>query len=386
MKNEDQPSVKRRKYEEIAPSSNLIDEVDSQSISADTNTALPKQRSWNLTAVLGEEYKACVGALKLVESVACVLVDKKYASAVLKFLHENYPLTGLQHVKRMRKVTTQSGSYLQVLVFLAAQHTHEVELVRSCLNDHKDPLVDLDAFKMVKSYLSTVEIVQVPSAVPLTREQFNLGKQYWPISFHENKSITQLMDCSLFTEADDQVIECHMGTAIQTAKSTNNLQPVENIGVVVVDSNTNTIIATAFDLRNIPCEITTGVNVAHPLNHAVMIAIDLVARSQGGGCYTYNNLLREKPGEGLYFKSVSSKNTEKDKTSYICTDLTLYVTREPCVMCCMALLHSRIKRVFYGVACQGGGFGSAYKLNTMKELNHRFEVFKGVLENECANL
>uniref|UniRef100_H2XV35 CMP/dCMP-type deaminase domain-containing protein n=1 Tax=Ciona intestinalis TaxID=7719 RepID=H2XV35_CIOIN len=355
----------------------------SQSNSDDTKTVLPKQRSWNLTAVLGDEYKPCVGALKLVDSVACVLVDKKHASAVLKFLHENYPFTGLQHVKRMRKVTTQSGCYLQVLVFVSARHAHEVELVKSCIHDNKNPLLDLDAFKMVKSYLSKVEIVQVPSAIPLTREQFNLGKQYWPISFHENKSITQLVDCSLFTEADYRVIECHMETAIQTAKSANNLQPAENVGVVVVDSKTNTVIATTFDLRNIPCEITTGVNVAHPLNHAVMVAIDLVAHTQGGGCYTYSNLLKEKPGEGLYFELLSSKNTEKDKSSYICTDLTLYVTREPCVMCCMALLHSRIKRVFYGVECQRGGFGSAYKLNAMKELNHRFVVFKGVLENKC---
>uniref|UniRef100_A0A0E9QH78 CMP/dCMP-type deaminase domain-containing protein n=1 Tax=Anguilla anguilla TaxID=7936 RepID=A0A0E9QH78_ANGAN len=55
-------------------------------------------------------------------------------------------------------------------------------------------------------------------------------------------------------------------------------------------------------------------------------------------------------------------------------------------MCAMALVHSRIGRVFYGVASEDGALGTKYEIHTQKDLNHHFEVFKGVLEQECEEL
>ena len=52
----------------------------------------------------------------------------------------------------------------------------------------------------------------------------------------------------------------------------------------------------------------------------------------------------------------------------------------------MALLHSRIQRVFYGCSTTGGALGSKYKLHVMKALNHHFEVYKGLLKDECDKL
>ena len=42
----------------------------------------------------------------------------------------------------------------------------------------------------------------------------------------------------------------------------------------------------------------------------------------------------------------------------------------------MALLHSRIRRVFYGSSNQlSGGLGTKFKIHVQTELNHHFEVF-----------
>ena len=50
----------------------------------------------------------------------------------------------------------------------------------------------------------------------------------------------------------------------------------------------------------------------------------------------------------------------------------------------MALVHSRIRRVFYGCTDSvTGALGSSYKVHTQVGLNHHFEVFRGVLEEEC---
>src|SRR5713226_9317004 len=66
-------------------------------------------------------------------------------------------------------------------------------------------------------------------------------------------------------------------------------------------------------------------------------------------------------------------------------DCDLYVTKEPCVMCAGALVHVRIQRVVFGCADpKSGAAGSVMNLLQMPALNHRCEITRGVLQNECA--
>lgn len=52
----------------------------------------------------------------------------------------------------------------------------------------------------------------------------------------------------------------------------------------------------------------------------------------------------------------------------------------------MALVHSRIRRVFYGCKMPYGALGSHCKLHLQNGLNHHFEVWNGLFENECLKL
>jgi tRNA(adenine34) deaminase len=73
--------------------------------------------------------------------------------------------------------------------------------------------------------------------------------------------------------------------------------------------------------------------------------------------------------------------------SYRLTDTTLYVTLEPCVMCAAALVHARVRRVVFGAFDrQAGGAGSLLDVFKLPGLNHRVEVFGGVLAEECGTL
>ncbi|HBH61716.1 MAG TPA: tRNA adenosine(34) deaminase TadA [Nitrospiraceae bacterium] len=69
------------------------------------------------------------------------------------------------------------------------------------------------------------------------------------------------------------------------------------------------------------------------------------------------------------------------------TDATLYVTKEPCVMCAGAMINARLGKLVYGCSDERfGGVNSRYQLLHDPGLNHQIRVIPGVLEHECAEI
>ncbi|MCM2252410.1 MAG: tRNA adenosine(34) deaminase TadA, partial [Ramlibacter sp.] len=65
----------------------------------------------------------------------------------------------------------------------------------------------------------------------------------------------------------------------------------------------------------------------------------------------------------------------------------LYVTLEPCAMCCGAMLHARLRRVIFGASDpKTGAAGSVVDLFGQPRLNHRTQVQGGVLAQACGDL
>lgn len=66
-------------------------------------------------------------------------------------------------------------------------------------------------------------------------------------------------------------------------------------------------------------------------------------------------------------------------------DCSLYVTKEPCLMCFGAILNSRVKNLYYGVSDSKNGF----KIKTKDEnycIDHIQKIRSGILEIECKNI
>ena len=136
--------------------------------------------------------------------------------------------------------------------------------------------------------------------------------------------------------------EYYMKLAIEEAKKAQKLGEVP-IGAIIVKNNE--VIASAHNLRE---------TAQLPTAHAEHIAIERASKVVG---------------------------------SWRLEDCRLYVTLEPCVMCAGAIVMSRIPKVVYGATDpKGGCSGSLMNLLEESRFNHRAEIVKGVLEQECGDL
>jgi len=73
--------------------------------------------------------------------------------------------------------------------------------------------------------------------------------------------------------------------------------------------------------------------------------------------------------------------------NYRLTDVSVYVTIEPCLMCVGALVHARVREVVYGaVEPKTGALVSSVQALDIPTLNHRFSVVPGIREAESRAL
>ena len=73
--------------------------------------------------------------------------------------------------------------------------------------------------------------------------------------------------------------------------------------------------------------------------------------------------------------------------NYRLPNCDVYVTLEPCAMCAGALVHARIRRLFFAAfEPKTGAVCSNFQLLNNTQLNHKVESIQGLMESECTNL
>jgi tRNA(adenine34) deaminase len=84
---------------------------------------------------------------------------------------------------------------------------------------------------------------------------------------------------------------------------------------------------------------------------------------------------------------VALREAARKLGNYRLADAIVYSTIEPCAMCAGALIQARVKLLVYGATDEkAGAVESHFQICAANQLNHRVEVIKGVLEEECREM
>jgi len=138
---------------------------------------------------------------------------------------------------------------------------------------------------------------------------------------------------------EEQIHKFWMQKALLLAKQASNKNEVP-VGALIVHTKSNKLISQGFNLRE---------TLQTPLGHAELLAIH--------------------------------RGSQK-LNSWRLSEHTLYVTLEPCVMCCGAIFQSRLDRVIFGTFDPKGGATSL----ALPKHNHHTHFQGSILEKECKSI
>jgi tRNA(adenine34) deaminase len=115
------------------------------------------------------------------------------------------------------------------------------------------------------------------------------------------------------------------------------------------------------------------------------VPVGAIISKNGKVISSSHNLRETSKDPSAHAEILVIRDATKISDSWRLTGLTLYVTKEPCIMCAGALVNSRIARLVYGCRDEkAGGVDSLYQILNDKRLNHQVEVVSGILDEECA--
>lgn len=100
-----------------------------------------------------------------------------------------------------------------------------------------------------------------------------------------------------------------------------------------------------------------------------------------------HNQKEHKSDPTLHAELIAIRKASRKLGTWRLNGCDMYVTLEPCAMCAGALIQARIRRLCFGAPDpKAGAAGSVIDLLAEERFNHKVEVLKGVLEEECSSI
>ena len=248
----------------------------------------------------------------------------------------------LPHLKRVMK--TSDSSHTCILVDTVEDFEKKILLdsyVEIFLELKELMVPPQDSKQMLHDTYMFVK--PLPKHRPFFHSQFQEWNKIWPITFKPH---------ALSTTPVGELLKEDVARILYWANFVWKKSREKSLEfALVVDPKTNQMVALA-------CEAVK--ERKHPLAHCSMQVISLVSASN-----------EKKKREGV----------PKEDQQYLCSGYHIFLSREPCVMCSMAILHSRFERAVYVSPNESfGGLSSVTKIHCNKQLNHSFHAYRVDLE------
>ena len=118
------------------------------------------------------------------------------------------------------------------------------------------------------------------------------------------------------------------------------------------------------------------------------VPVGAVVLAPDGGVIGVGRNLREATHDPTgHAEVVAMREAAQALGGWRLDDCTLVVTLEPCTMCAGAVVLARVPTLVFGAwEPKTGAAGSLWDVVRDRRLNHRPEVYSGVLADECAAL
>ncbi|MEA2024156.1 MAG: nucleoside deaminase [Actinomycetota bacterium] len=118
------------------------------------------------------------------------------------------------------------------------------------------------------------------------------------------------------------------------------------------------------------------------------IPVGAVLLDEAGTIVARDHNRREEQGDATaHAEMLVLSERSRDLGDWHLDGHTLVVTLEPCAMCAMAAVWSRVDRIVYGAADpKAGAAWSLYNIPQDERLNHTCEIVAGIRADESASL
>ncbi|MED6159448.1 hypothetical protein PIB30_042455 [Stylosanthes scabra] len=374
------------------------------------------------------------------EFVFASAIDPKHANHIVRRLNQIAPLEHLRHVKRIHKKVLEGGQVeLSVMLCLASEGDNQLDTVPPALQEL------ISSFQL--SPFITKVCKYAASSKEEWQEQCKIWPtSYHPRTYNidgitgfsdENaESIFKFMQSAIeLATSDDLIVNAAVivdpsaKQIISSARdqvfawSTNKENSssdlisnkfATNESFQVNESNNHlkqpyTGVACLYPWQWAKQQLHShGSYYCHPLRHAAMVAVESSAArdrylfpSEQNTGEKYIELDHENPSSASspakrqktvcttvenddQSKARSQTSNQLSERPYLCTGYDIYLVWEPCTMCAMALVHQRIRRIFYAFPNpNAGALGSVHRLQGEKSLNHHYAVFRVLLPEEA---